>query len=394
MHILIIPSWYSRPESKLAGPFFRDQALSLIDKKQKVGIIYPYLRILSRYFNPARGISFENDQGILTYRANSVSWIPFTSIFREFFLIRAGMKLFEHYTKHHGTPDIIHAHSLLYGGLIAQKINKKFGIPYVVTEHRTLYQSELNNKLKEKLEDAAAGSSANIAVSENFRDFLNEYFENTSNWQYIPNMVNPIFQQGTKGRDRGDGTFVFCQISNLIKRKNPDMVVTAFAKEFKGDDCVKLVIGGDGELKSNLKSLIHEYQLESRVLLVGALTREKVVETYNSSDVCIVASDYETFGLVAAEALTCGKPVISTPCGGTSSIIRDKDGIILDKHSVSELQKAMRYVYQNIDSFDCLEIKQSAHKRFGSSVISEQLLTNYQTILNDLSQNSWDVRFE
>ena len=383
LHVLIIPSWYSTPDKQLAGPFFRDQAQALLKHGQTVGLIYPYLRILSEIFSEHGGITYEDDEGVNTYRYNAVSWIPYTSRFREYFLIKAAVRLFKHYIKQHGKPDIIHAHSLLYAGLFAQEISRQFDIPYVVTEHRTNYQSSLDAQLKQRLAVAAAASSSNIAVSEHFTDFLNTYFPDGTRWHYIPNMVHPIFTDQTRLSETVSDDFVFCQVAILSQRKNPDLVIKAFAEEFKNDDRITLIIGGDGELMPECQALVEHYGLGDRIQLPGQLSREQVAETFKRANVCIVASDYETFGLTAAEALASGIPVISSRCGGTESIVTDAVGFLMDELSVDELRRCMRQMKDNHEQYEPCDLRDYALANFGSQQISQQLVNVYHQVLND-----------
>jgi D-inositol-3-phosphate glycosyltransferase len=87
-----------------------------------------------------------------------------------------------------------------------------------------------------------------------------------------------------------------------------------------------VMVGGDGrhspmfrQLQSRAKAL----GLENRLMFAGRVDQEILPEYYGAADVLVVPSYYESFGLVALEALACGTPVVTTPVGAMEKIVRD-----------------------------------------------------------------------
>jgi len=384
LHILVLPSWYSTKSNDLSGSFFREQALALSGLGHKVGIIYPYVRGLDKLFDGSRGVSLENDFGVATYRYNAVSWIPYTPVAREFFLRKAGITLFKKYINKYGKPDIIHAHSLLHAGVVAEKIYNKFNIPYIVTEHRSVYKTlGVRPGLKKTLIKSAKHSFANFAVSEAYRDFLNSYFDNAVSWKYLPNMISPIFEIEQNLRSKNNQDFVFAHVSNLTQNKQTQNVIKAFAEEFDENENVKVFIGGEGAELKNLKRIAKSLNVQNRVTFLGKLKRSDVVALFSRVHASMVTSEFETFSMVTVEALASGIPVISSRCGGPESIIQTQDGIFYDTNDLEQLKYAMRFMYQNYNMFDAKKIRRSAVRRFGSKVITKKLTDIYQQVLTD-----------
>ncbi|MBS3888818.1 MAG: glycosyltransferase, partial [Firmicutes bacterium] len=147
--MLVIPSWYPQHSGDIGGSFFREQALALNKHGCKVGVIYPQLRSLRNWksvFTVKRGISVEDDSGVMTYRSHGMNWFPrlVNPAFKLFLL--HGRRLYEKYVFENGVPDVVHAHSLLNAGLLAYNINKKHGVPYVVTEHSSGFASKIYSR--------------------------------------------------------------------------------------------------------------------------------------------------------------------------------------------------------------------------------------------------------
>jgi len=110
---------------------------------------------------------------------------------------------------------------------------------------------------------------------------------------------------------------------NALKR-----LKTKFNKELK-----LIIIGGDisgvmhSEIESRekkyIKKQIKELDLFDDVIFIGPIEREKLPYYYSVADICVIPSLYESFGLVAVEAMACGTPVIASKAGGLAHTIKD-----------------------------------------------------------------------
>jgi len=87
-----------------------------------------------------------------------------------------------------------------------------------------------------------------------------------------------------------------------------------------------LVIGGDGKdvaRKSELAALAAELRIADKVTFLDAVPHAELPLYYNAADICVVPSYYESFGLVAVEAMACGVPVIASRVGGLKETVQD-----------------------------------------------------------------------
>jgi D-inositol-3-phosphate glycosyltransferase len=87
-----------------------------------------------------------------------------------------------------------------------------------------------------------------------------------------------------------------------------------------------LVIGGDGKdvaRKSELAALAAELRIAAKVTFLDAVPHDDLPLYYNAADICVVPSYYESFGLVAVEAMACGVPVIASRVGGLKETVQD-----------------------------------------------------------------------
>ena len=143
MHILIIPSWYKTPQKPVTGTFFEEQVRMLQKRGHNVGVLYHQhnLRFLGniRYKTDVLVNNF-NDQGVPTYYSFSQSYIPKISTPCKIDILHASISAYKNYKKYvkkNGKPDLIHGHSVIWGGVVARYISKKENIPYFITKHYT-----------------------------------------------------------------------------------------------------------------------------------------------------------------------------------------------------------------------------------------------------------------
>ncbi len=385
IHILIIPSWYPAQAGDIGGSFFREQALALSKKGHKVGVIAPSMYSLKDWksiiFKP-HNVQFENDKGVLTYRQQRVNYTPRIKGIARTRQVAMGIKLVDKYIVDNGIPDIIHVHSLINAGFIAYEVKQKYGIPYVVTEHSSAFaRRRVDKKTIKQLIPVVKSSTKNIAVSNEFKNLLEDTFRN-SKWKYIPNIVSDEFLQYKLQVDNNSEAFTFSNICLMSSNKRVDLIILAFAKAFKGNLNIKLKLGGDGPIKSSLEELAKCEGISEQVAFLGALERGQVKEEVAKSDAFVLSSEYETFGVVIIEALALGKPVIATKCGGPESIIIPEVGYLVDKNSVESLAQGMIDLYNHRDRYSADAIREYCRYNFSEAAVVDKLTHIYSNVLD------------
>jgi glycosyltransferase involved in cell wall biosynthesis len=133
---------------------------------------------------------------------------------------------------------------------------------------------------------------------------------------------------------------LFC--AKLQPWKRPQDLLRAFA-QVSGSNTY-LVFAGDGALRSTLESETKTLGVESRVLFLGFANQSVLPEVYTASDVLVLPSEYEPFGLVVNEAMLCQLPVIvSDRVGARFDLVReDKTGYIFSWGDVDALAGILR----------------------------------------------------
>jgi len=129
-------------------------------------------------------------------------------------------------------------------------------------------------------------------------------------------------------------------VGRFKRQKNHALLLRAF-KRLLGNLDARLMILGTGELEQETKALARREGLADRVVFGGQVADP--LPYYASSDLFVLSSDYEGFGMVLIEALSCGIPVVSTDCrSGPAEILENgRYGILVPVGDFEALAAAM-----------------------------------------------------
>ena len=133
---------------------------------------------------------------------------------------------------------------------------------------------------------------------------------------------------------------VIIAIGRLSEQKNFSLLLQSFAKVLESTKA-RLIIFGEGPLRSDLENLVKELNLQDAVLLPGVVANP--YNYLNNADLFVLSSNYEGLPNALVEALACGCPVVSTDCqSGPREILDDgKYGILVEPSDVNGLARAI-----------------------------------------------------
>ena len=138
----------------------------------------------------------------------------------------------------------------------------------------------------------------------------------------------------------GERTILF--VGRMEPLKGLEILLDAASRLAEPDFRV-LVVGGDGNGEtSHLKELSAGLGIADRVSFMGPVGHDRLPLYYNAADVCVVPSYYESFCLVALEAMACGTPVVASQVGGLSVTVKDGEtGYLISQHSPQPFAERM-----------------------------------------------------
>ncbi|AZB43313.1 N-acetyl-alpha-D-glucosaminyl L-malate synthase BshA [Bacillus sp. FJAT-42376] len=179
-----------------------------------------------------------------------------------------------------------------------------------------------------------------------------------------------------------DDERVLIHVSNFRKVKRVTDVVKIFARVAEKMPS-KLLLVGDGPEMSGVCALVEEMGLRDKVLFLGK--QENLDELYSISDIKLLMSEKESFGLVLLEAMACGVPCIGTNIGGIPEVISDgKNGFIVE---VGDVEAAAENVLSLLEN-------EELHSRFSEQAMidsqeifkRDQIVGQYESIYYGLLQ--------
>lgn len=380
MHVMFIPSWYDNDRNKVHGSFFREQATKLQEAGVKITVAYNEIWPLTLIgkIKEKSGLYFNIEKELRTYRYKNYNFIPKHPLMFNIFDKRME-KLYKEIIKKEGKVDIIHAQSSLWGGISASYIAKKYNIPLVITEHSSIKRGKYVRKsYYKRIVDSYKSADAIIVVGNGLKNEIEE-LTNRRDIKVIGNLVDLSLFDIRDIKDNKD-EFIFFSLAFLEGEKGFDTLIKSFSRKFKNKKA-RLIIGGDGTQREWLEGIAKSENIESQVTFVGALSREEVSKYMNKCDAFVLASRYETFGVVYIEALASGKPVIGTFNGGAEGIINENVGILTEIDNVDKLSDAMEYIEKNYKKYNKESLRKYCTQKFSSNVIINKIINVYKEVM-------------
>lgn len=253
-------------------------------------------------------------------------------------LLPAFLHAMRSFRQHHDLHyDLLQSH-YWQAGWVASLLAPRWGIPHVATFHTLgevknralLSENETEQRISAERRIAQTADRV-ICFSEHERQVLTSVYGSAPDHvEVIPCGVDlQRFQPLDNAECRqalGLGSVpIVLYVGRLEALKGIDILVLAMA-QLERSDAQLLIVGGDSQAEAevrDLKQLAASLGIESRVRFVGAVEQSELPRYYNAADVCVMPSYYESFGLVAVEAMACGTPVIGSRVGGLATTIED-----------------------------------------------------------------------
>ena len=108
-------------------------------------------------------------------------------------------------------------------------------------------------------------------------------------------------------------------------------------------EMTRVIVAGDGPMKSDLQRLIEQLGVQEQVSLIGQQSRSSVTQLLNDCTLFVLPSRFESFGIAIVEAMACGKAVVGTTVDGILEIVDDwRNGILVEPGDVPALAAAIR----------------------------------------------------
>jgi glycosyltransferase involved in cell wall biosynthesis len=166
----------------------------------------------------------------------------------------------------------------------------------------------------------------------------------------------------------------------LVPQKSLDVALRAVSL----NDGVSLVVAGDGSERERAQALAVEFGLGGRARFLGPQPRQAVFELFRAADAALLSSSWESFGLVVAEALAVGTPVLSTAVGGVAEVVEDgRNGLLVPAGDPEALGAAIKRFFADQELRERLRAAAAESvRRFAPEIVYARL----EAILEDAAK--------
>jgi N-acetyl-alpha-D-glucosaminyl L-malate synthase BshA len=224
--------------------------------------------------------------------------------------------------------ELLHVHYAIphaSAAYMAQQILKAQGIeiPFITTLHGTdITLVGKDPSFEPVISFCINASNAVTAVSESLKRDTLAHFNTNREIHVIPNFIAPNLEPSAASSEvrrkyACDGEKILCHISNFRKVKRVEDVVRIFHR-VRTVKPSKLILAGDGPERYALERLVRELGIGHDVIFLGKV--RDTAHVLEISDVFLLPSETESFGLAALEAMAMGVPVISSNTGGIPEV--------------------------------------------------------------------------
>lgn len=293
----------------------------------------------------------------------------------------------------HEQLDVLHVHYAIphaSAAFMAKQILKTYGIhiPVITTLHGTDITLVGNDRTYKPVVTFSINQSDGVtAVSQHLKDDTYRFFEINRDIEVIYNFID-LKRFTLKPRDHfkkaitPNGERIMVHTSNFRKVKRTEDVIRIFAKV---NEVVpsKLLMVGDGQERPDCEQLCRDLGVSENVRFLGK--QDAVEEILSISDLFLMPSQSESFGLAALEAMACKVPVISSNVGGLPELnVEGQTGFLRDVGDVDGMAERAIYILQDDERLNTFKENALARaKQFDLALILPIYEDYYRRIIEE-----------
>ena len=290
--------------------------------------------------------------------------------------------------------QLVHSHYWL-SGWVGTLLRRRWRVPHIVMFHTLgavknqarVGEHESPVRIKTEQQVIRKADAVVVATTQERRMMERLYRVEASRIRTIPagvdlDLFRPIDRLTARRRVGLNGEKILLFVGRPDPLKGLDILLSAVPHLEHPAGVKVLVIGdaGEGAFEiTRLRHLVGELAIDNQVSFLGSVARPLLPYYYNAADVCVIPSYYESFGMVAVEAMACGIPVVASRVGGLETTVRDGEtGFLIPWHCPEPFAERLELLLGN----EQLRLSQSMAARaavepYRWSIIADSLLEVY-----------------
>jgi glycosyltransferase involved in cell wall biosynthesis len=273
-------------------------------------------------------------------------------------------------------------------GLVALWMKKKYGLPFVLTEHWGIYHPAAPDPFHARpalqqrwMKDIFREAGALFTVSQFLAGSIEKEISRKTD-AVLPNVVDTTL---FFSKEEKYSRFTFLHVSNMVPVKNVDLLLRAFHEFLQkqpNSDAQLLLVGNRNDEYVKMAEAMG--LLNQSVFFRGEVSYGEVAEEMHLSHCFVLPSDSETFSCVTAEALCSGLPVIASEAGALPELVNGSNGVLVPVRNQQALADAMMQVWKDFGKFDRARLAREAAQQYGYSEIAAR----FRALYGSFCQNS------
>lgn len=362
MKICVLTHSFPRNSQDVAAAFMKEFCDGLIENGNEVILLTPYDPVFKREGDKFKIFTYRyiwpsyfHQIGYSRSMEADISLKPFNYLLAPFLIFFGTVSLYRVVKKE--KVELISVHWILPNGIMALIVSILTGIPYTVTLPGTDAYLASKNKFFGLLAKLVAQRSS--ALFSNSRWHLEKILRLGVKVPINEVITYPVdikkfiplkngFENLRGKYNLTKNTFVVLAVGRLVYKKGFEYLIEALPEVIKKYPNLKVIIGGEGDLYSDLVALAKKLRIEKQVFFPGNLRRDEIIYYYNLADVVVTPSIIDEGGnidgrpLVILESMACGKPQIVTNLPGISDALQNGvNALLVPQKDSKAISKAL-----------------------------------------------------
>ncbi len=278
-----------------------------------------------------------------------------------------------------GHPDLVHLNVILPAGLFARYLRRRYGIPYVITEHSTVFQTGLPGLLRRFVRRTGNRAVLICPVSSDLGRAMAATGIRTP-LNVIPNVVDTdLFRPGNSVPG---GKKIILHVSTLDDRqKNITGLLRATARLAEERDDFELHLVSELPPDAAVETA-RSLGLYGRVVFIHRyMPIDEVAARMRGANAFVLFSRYENLPCVLIEAMASSVPVVSTDVGGIREHILPEFGMLVPSEDENRLVDSLRTALDEPGRFDAEGMRRYAETHFSRQAVGAALHGMYDEVL-------------
>jgi glycosyltransferase involved in cell wall biosynthesis len=382
LNILFLASWYPSRVNPFNGNFVQRHARSVAQ--------YADVTVLHTCSDPSCKGGYEISrlkngpiEEVIVYYKKVNHNIPLISHLQKYLRSRKALKIGLGLIMKQARPDLVHLNVTFPAGLFSLHIKKKFNIPYILTEHWTIFldsdPSAFPRGARNAIMKILRNASVICPVSHDLKQAMKKISPDNV-YRVVNNVVDTeVFSVAEK---KNEGKIILHVSTLNDHQKNISGILRATKELSRKRSDFKILIVGDGDIEPHQ---VYARELgvgDEMIEFKGKQPIEKIAEIMQGSDIFLLFSNYENLPCVIIEAHASGLPVLSTDVGGISEMINDQNGVLIAKGDEKSLVGELDAMLDRMDTYDRKKIREEAVGKYSYTVIGKQFIEIYKDVID------------